>query len=250
MPPVGEKTNILIQCLPGSNLGNILCRMQRHVVFPKLEITQRSPRLKTILVFQQLLRLQGKRLSGREEINIIDVCADDRLDPSELTKNITEETDMMSHSKKKNKDLPSSQQKRKHQITYLAFKVGFSDHGKWELMQFVLLLCDSSKDRKDAVCPPIMWLLQGLEGKLLNDSGNYRGIHRYRKYNSWLGRCAVDEIVCSAPQNCTLASADQLTPSYETGKAWCSVSLSILQPPANEVKLLYRWSIASPAVMH
>ena len=38
-------------------------------------------------------------------------------------KGLTEETGMMSHSKKKNKDMPSSQQKKKHQITYLAFRV-------------------------------------------------------------------------------------------------------------------------------
>ena len=49
---------------------------------------------------------------------------DDQVREVDLTKAMTEETGpTMSHSKKKNKDLPSSQQKRKHQITYLAFRV-------------------------------------------------------------------------------------------------------------------------------
>ncbi len=69
----------------------------------------------------QFMRLQGKK-AKLDGIQLIDVHADDMTSPEELTKNLTQETELHSHSKK-NKDLPSSQQKRKHQITYLAFKV-------------------------------------------------------------------------------------------------------------------------------
>lgn len=68
---------------------------------------------------EELLKLQGKRKWGKEEIKIIDVHADHQTSTVELTKHITEEVDMVSHSKKK-KDQPTTQQKRKHQITYLA----------------------------------------------------------------------------------------------------------------------------------
>lgn len=68
----------------------------------------------------EFLRLQGKKQHGREEINIIDVNADDFTNPSELTKHLTEEQAYQSHRKKDNQ--PSSQQKRKHQIHYLAFQ--------------------------------------------------------------------------------------------------------------------------------
>ncbi|WAR00245.1 PRCC-like protein [Mya arenaria] len=69
---------------------------------------------------QEFLRLQGKQQRGREEINIINVNADDFTDPSEIMKNMTEEQSYQSH--KKNGDQPSSQQRRKHQIGYLAFQ--------------------------------------------------------------------------------------------------------------------------------
>ncbi|KAH3833282.1 hypothetical protein DPMN_106588 [Dreissena polymorpha] len=69
---------------------------------------------------QEFLRLQGKQKRGREEINIIDVNADDFTDPSEITKHLTEEQSYQSHRKKD--DQPSSQQRRKHQIGYLAFQ--------------------------------------------------------------------------------------------------------------------------------
>merc|ERR1712150_218729 len=70
-------------------------------------------------------RLQGRKAFGKEAINIIDVHQDDQISKDELMKTLSEEqptSQMMSHSKKKNKDMPSGQQKRKHQITYLAFK--------------------------------------------------------------------------------------------------------------------------------
>ncbi|KAL3865954.1 hypothetical protein ACJMK2_043298 [Sinanodonta woodiana] len=69
---------------------------------------------------EEFLKLQGKKTRGKEEINIVDVNADDFVaSTEELTKSLTEETD---HRSQKNKDLPSSQQRRKHQITYLAFQ--------------------------------------------------------------------------------------------------------------------------------
>ena len=69
----------------------------------------------------QFLRLQGKlQQRGKEEINIIDVNADDFTDPSEITKHLTEEQSYQPHKKDGG---PSSQQKRKHQISYLAFQV-------------------------------------------------------------------------------------------------------------------------------
>ncbi|XP_045156321.1 proline-rich protein PRCC-like [Mercenaria mercenaria] len=73
--------------------------------------------------FQQdneFLRLQGKKQRGKEEINLIDVNADDYTDPSEVTKYLSEEQTHQSHRKKDNQ--PSGQQKRKHQIHYLAFQ--------------------------------------------------------------------------------------------------------------------------------
>ena len=70
---------------------------------------------------EELIRLQGKRKWGREAVNFIDVHADNYTSTVELTKNLTQEVDMVSHSKNK-KDGPSGQQKRKHQITYLAHR--------------------------------------------------------------------------------------------------------------------------------
>lgn len=69
---------------------------------------------------QEFLRLQGKKMQGKEEINLIDVNADDFTDPSEITKHLTEEQTYQSH-RKKDKEI-TGQQKRKHQITYLAFQ--------------------------------------------------------------------------------------------------------------------------------
>lgn len=70
-----------------------------------------------------LRELQGKKRSrGQEDINIIDVSQDDQLPKSEewLTKGLTEERASYSHRKKTH--MPTSQQRRKHQITYLAFQ--------------------------------------------------------------------------------------------------------------------------------
>lgn len=63
-----------------------------------------------------------KRKRGQEEIKVIEVNLADHLTGASLeqTKNLTIQKDLKSHSKKRNKDMPTSQQKRKHQITFLA----------------------------------------------------------------------------------------------------------------------------------
>lgn len=72
--------------------------------------------------FVQFLKLAGKRQRGKEKIDIIDVHAHEQTSVEQLTKNLTEEVSGFSHSRKKD-DLPSSQSRRKHQITYLAYQV-------------------------------------------------------------------------------------------------------------------------------
>lgn len=64
-----------------------------------------------------LVRLRGKR---QEEINIIDVCADNHIDKSQiLIRGLTEQPTYSAHSD--TSDFNTSQQhRRKHQITYLA----------------------------------------------------------------------------------------------------------------------------------
>ena len=74
----------------------------------------------------QFLRMQGKKFRGKEAINIIDINADDQTVDVDLSKGLSEEKDTRSHSRKKD-GLPSSQQRRKHQITYLAFQVSTPD---------------------------------------------------------------------------------------------------------------------------
>ncbi|XP_067931124.1 proline-rich protein PRCC-like [Watersipora subatra] len=77
-----------------------------------------------LLQNEQFLRLQGKKQRGKETIDIIDVHTDDqKISEMELTKNITEEVvDPAAWAHRKKGDGPSGQQKRKHQITYLAFQ--------------------------------------------------------------------------------------------------------------------------------
>ena len=70
----------------------------------------------------QLLRLQGRQRHGREAIHIIDVHGDDQRSEVEVARNLTEEQNEGALSRKK-KDMPTRQQKNKHQITYLAYKV-------------------------------------------------------------------------------------------------------------------------------
>lgn len=77
----------------------------------------------TMLADEQFLRLQGKKQRGKEEINIVDVCEDDfRASQLELTKTLSQEVDPRSFSHRKKGEGPSTQEKRKHQITYLAFQ--------------------------------------------------------------------------------------------------------------------------------
>ena len=97
-------------------------------------------------------------------MKFIDVNADDQRSDVELTRNITEETDPMMAAKKKT-DQPSSQQKRKHQITYLAFKVkvaadnrggggggggAFSFYWSLERPVYVILVCSTN-------CNDLLW---------------------------------------------------------------------------------------------
>jgi len=64
--------------------------------------------------------MQGRKNRGRE-INIIDIRAPEMPSDVELTKNMTEMGDVpQSHNAK---DGPTSQQRRKHQITFLAHQV-------------------------------------------------------------------------------------------------------------------------------
>lgn len=66
----------------------------------------------------EFLRLQGKNLHGKEVIQFIDINADDYVSTTAYQKSFSEESSYTSSHKKK--DGPTSQQKRKHQITYLA----------------------------------------------------------------------------------------------------------------------------------
>ncbi|KAJ4447758.1 hypothetical protein ANN_09766 [Periplaneta americana] len=75
---------------------------------------------------QLLQRLCGRRAKRQQqEMQLIEVSGDAIMpDPNEwLTKQLTQEqeTKIHSHSHRKN-DGPTTQQRRKHQITYLAFQ--------------------------------------------------------------------------------------------------------------------------------
>ncbi|XP_028411261.1 proline-rich protein PRCC-like isoform X2 [Dendronephthya gigantea] len=80
---------------------------------------------------EQFKRFLGKRGRGEESIDIIDVNADDQVGSSQdwKTNYQKEDIDYKPQSKKKG-NLPSSQQRRKHQITYLAFQ---AKEKEWEL---------------------------------------------------------------------------------------------------------------------
>lgn len=71
----------------------------------------------------QFLKMQGKKQRGKEEIHIVDVKADDFISAVDLQKTLTEETQEYAAHRKK--DGPTSLQKRKHQITYLAHQVTY-----------------------------------------------------------------------------------------------------------------------------
>lgn len=77
--------------------------------------------LKKFMSDKEFQKLQGKRKRGLEEaINFVDANVDDYVDPSEVSKHLTEETEYVSHKNKDN--LPTAQQRRKKQITYLAYQ--------------------------------------------------------------------------------------------------------------------------------
>ncbi|CAG2249242.1 PRCC [Mytilus edulis] len=67
---------------------------------------------------EEFLRLQGKHSRGKEPIQFVDVNADDFISTAAYQIALTEETEYRPSHKKG--DGPSSQQKRKHHITYLA----------------------------------------------------------------------------------------------------------------------------------
>jgi len=74
-------------------------------------------------VWVQFQKAFGKR-GPKGEVKVINVHLDEVLSGVDVTKNLPNDAEpMMSHSKKRNKDMPSSQQKCKHQLSFLAFKV-------------------------------------------------------------------------------------------------------------------------------
>ncbi|XP_067884599.1 proline-rich protein PRCC [Heterodontus francisci] len=76
--------------------------------------------LNTFMNDEAFKRLQGKRNRGKEEVSFVEIKGDDQLSGSQqwLMKSLSEEKDMKSFSKKRGEQ-PTSQQRRKHQITYL-----------------------------------------------------------------------------------------------------------------------------------
>ncbi|XP_072304057.1 proline-rich protein PRCC [Eucyclogobius newberryi] len=70
---------------------------------------------------EAFMRLQGKRNRGKEEITFLEIKGDDQLSGTQqwLTKSITEEQQNRSSFSKKRGGMPTGQQRRKHQITYL-----------------------------------------------------------------------------------------------------------------------------------
>lgn len=90
--------------------------------YPTGTATQaQNPPQETDINLEKLQKLKGKR-NRHEEINIIDVNADDQIGNSAdmVAKYGTEE--ITHRPSRKKKDMPTAQQRRKHQITYLAFQ--------------------------------------------------------------------------------------------------------------------------------
>uniref|UniRef100_A0A8C4NNK1 Proline rich mitotic checkpoint control factor n=1 Tax=Eptatretus burgeri TaxID=7764 RepID=A0A8C4NNK1_EPTBU len=83
------------------------------------ESAQQDPTRSSILENEAFKRLQGRRNRG-EEVNFIEVKGDEQLSGLQnyLTKSLTEEKEMKSFSKKRGEQ-PTSQQRRKHQLSYL-----------------------------------------------------------------------------------------------------------------------------------
>lgn len=81
-----------------------------------------------IFLFIQILKLCGARgKRKREEIQIVDVNQQDVLAGSRemLLKGLMDDTSKRVSVSKKKGNEPTSQQRRKHQITYLAYQVRF-----------------------------------------------------------------------------------------------------------------------------
>ncbi|XP_054461754.1 proline-rich protein PRCC [Anoplopoma fimbria] len=70
---------------------------------------------------EAFMRLQGKRNRGKEEVKFLEIKGDDQLSGNQqwMTKGMTEEKQNRQSFSKKKGELPTGQQRRKHQITYL-----------------------------------------------------------------------------------------------------------------------------------
>ncbi|XP_077446403.1 proline-rich protein PRCC [Stigmatopora argus] len=70
---------------------------------------------------EAFMRLQGKRNRGKEEVKFLEIKGDDQLIGHQqwLTKSISEEKKVHGSFSKKKGGMPTGQQRRKHQITYL-----------------------------------------------------------------------------------------------------------------------------------
>ncbi|EDO32056.1 predicted protein [Nematostella vectensis] len=73
------------------------------------------------LDMEQLRKLQGKK-NRKEQINIIDITAADQTKDVELMLTKMSSEEVAHRPSKKKGNMPTSQQRRKHQITYLAFQ--------------------------------------------------------------------------------------------------------------------------------
>lgn len=105
--------------VPSNNLYNLANTEDSEVAFESDEVSNND--LKQFMSDKEFQRLQGKRKRGLEEsINFVEAKVDDYVDPSEVSKHFTEETEYVSHKSKDNQ--PTQQQRKKKQITYLAFQ--------------------------------------------------------------------------------------------------------------------------------
>ncbi|XP_037651443.1 proline-rich protein PRCC [Sebastes umbrosus] len=70
---------------------------------------------------EAFMRLQGKRNRGKEEVKFLEIKGDDQLSGNQqwMTKSMTEEKQTRQSFSKKKGEMPTGQQRRKHQITYL-----------------------------------------------------------------------------------------------------------------------------------
>uniref|UniRef100_A0A3Q2YFZ9 Proline rich mitotic checkpoint control factor n=1 Tax=Hippocampus comes TaxID=109280 RepID=A0A3Q2YFZ9_HIPCM len=70
---------------------------------------------------EAFMRLQGKRNRGKEEVKFLEIKGDDQLSGHQqwITKSMSEEKQTRGSFSKKRGGMPTGQQRRKHQITYL-----------------------------------------------------------------------------------------------------------------------------------